>query len=77
MADEKILKKITAIEKTLTKQAVVLDEHVKRSTMLEQIVLPMQEKMAEFTGSVKFVKFMFTILGSLAAIVETVRLFWR
>lgn len=42
--DEKLDKlddRLNSIDVTLAKQSVILDEHVKRSTMLEEMVKPM------------------------------------
>lgn len=42
---DKVVDSISNINITLAKQAVVLEEHVKRSTMLEGIVTPIKKRM--------------------------------
>ncbi len=52
----------------LKKQAEVLEVHVKRSTMLEEAIKPLQRHVSMTEGIVKFI----SMLGVLAAITEAV-----
>ena len=55
------------------KQQVILDEHVKRSTMLEEKMVPIEKHVAMVNGAVKFIG----LLGVLAAISEAIILAFR
>lgn len=70
---DRIVEKIDKIEDVLVKQEVNLarltvsvEEHVKRSDRLEEIVLPIQKKMTYLDGVLKFLG----LLGVLVAIAE-------
>jgi len=65
--------KLCAIDITLGKQSVILDEHVKRTDTLQGMVNDHQEVMSGLNGVVKFFKF----IGVLAGIVECIRLFFH
>ena len=62
---------LSNINITLAKQSVILEEHVRRSTLLEEQVKPMQDKMHEIKGAVLFVK----VIGWIVAVLETLRHF--
>lgn len=69
---KKRLKRIEAhlgsIDVTLAKQSVILEEHVKRSNMLEDKLEPVERHVAMMQGGVKLTGLMAVILGVVKAI---------
>lgn len=72
MDEKRIHDKLDRIESTLSKQEVTLarltvsvEEHVKRSNMLEDALKPIQTHVSMVQGAVKLI----SILGVLAAII--------
>lgn len=63
---DKILENISRIDVTLARQNVTLEEHVRRTELLEDQVRPIGHKIAMFEGALKLLG----VLGILAAIVE-------
>ena len=55
----------------LKKQSEILEIHVRRSTMLEEAIKPLQKHVSMTEGVIKFI----SMLGVLAAITEAVILF--
>lgn len=51
---DKIVEKISDIDITLAKQSVILDEHVKRTNMLEAKIQPIEKHMIMLNGVLKF-----------------------
>jgi hypothetical protein len=66
---DKLDEHLARIDITLTKQSVILDEHQKRSTNLEERMEPIEEHIQGLKGVVKFLK----MLGIVAAILEAAR----
>lgn len=66
---DKISDRLLNIDTTLAKQAVILEEHIKRTDLLEKQVAPMQDRMKEFKGAVSLIK----IVSVLVAVAEGVR----
>jgi hypothetical protein len=61
-----ITSRLSSIDSTLVKQSVILDEHVKRTTQLENRVRPVENHVAMISGVTKFIG----LIAVLAAIVE-------
>lgn len=52
---DKIADKITNIDTTLVKQQVILDEHVRRTNLLEEQVRPIERHVHMMQGAMKFI----------------------
>ncbi len=65
---DKIDQRINNIDVTLSSQAEVLKEHVRRTNLLEEQIRPIQKHVAMVDGITKFIG----ILGILAGIAEAV-----
>lgn len=61
---------VHAIDITLAKQQVSLDDHISRTEMLEEQTKTLRENQIEFKGAVSFIK----IIGVLAAIAEAIHM---
>lgn len=58
-----IQKNISSINITLAKQAVILEEHSRRSTALENIVSPINDKVNMALGALALLGILSTLLG--------------
>lgn len=58
-----IEKHLVSIDVTLAKQSVILEEHVKRSNMLEDKLQPVERHVAMIQGAVKLISLLAVILG--------------
>lgn len=58
--------KITSIDVTLAKQSVILEEHVKRSNLLEEKMEPLEKHVHMVNGVSKFL----VLVGVLVAVIE-------
>ncbi len=65
---DKVVDSISEINVTLARQAVSLEEHIKRSNMLEAKMVPVERHVAMVNGALKFVG----LLGVLAGILEVI-----
>lgn len=63
---KKINRKLEELHVVTVRQQVILDEHVKRSNMLEAKMAPVERHVAMVSGAIKFIGF----LGVIAAIIE-------
>jgi len=63
---DKVIEHIANIDTTLAKQSVILDEHVKRSTQLEDRMEPVEKHVVMINGVLKFLG----LLAAIAAIIE-------
>ena len=77
MEDQKFEKKLDAISEklqsidvTLAKQHVVLDEHIRRTEILENRIDPIEKNSLMFYGFIKFLGIPIGLLTTLAAITE-------
>lgn len=69
-----IAKDISEINVTLAKQAVILEEHVRRTNLLESRLTPIEHDVSMIHGIVKFIGF----IAVLATIIEmTIKLVFR
>lgn len=68
-----ITEKISSIDVTLAKQSVILDEHVKRSTQLENRMEPVEKHVNMINGAFKLIG----LMATLAAIAECIILVSR
>lgn len=62
---DKISENIASIDVTLAKQSVILDEHVKRSNLLEAKLLPVEKHVAMVQGALKLLGVISIIIGLL------------
>jgi hypothetical protein len=65
---DKLNDKLSIIDTTLVKQQTILDEHVRRTNILEERFEPVEEHVNSLKSIVRFFKF----LGVIAAIVEMI-----
>lgn len=63
---DKIADNISEINVTLAKQSVILDEHVKRSNLLEAKMVPLEKHVTMVNGVLKF----FGLIAVFASIIE-------
>jgi Na+/phosphate symporter len=68
-----IQKNISEINVTLAKQAVSLEEHIRRTKNLEDRVEPIETHVKGVAGIIKF----FSILATIATIAEVLSVFFR
>ncbi len=61
-----VVERLSSIDITLAKQHVSLDEHIKRTAMLENALEPIKKHVNMVQGALKFI----TALAAIAAIVE-------
>ena len=59
--------RLNNIDVTLAKQSVILTEHVKRSTMLEEQLKPVQKHVAMVDGALRLLGILLVIAGVIAA----------
>ena len=62
--------RIQSIDVTLAKQHVILDEHIRRTGLLEKRVEPVEKNMVMFQGFLKFLGMPIGLLTTIAAITE-------
>lgn len=67
---DKIAEHISEINITLAAQKVTLDEHVRRSTALEAIVIPLQGEANMIKGALALIGILATIAGIAVALVS-------
>lgn len=60
---DKVVDSISDINVTLAKQSVILDEHVKRTNLLEAKVEPIQRHVTMVNGVVKFIGLIGIFIG--------------
>jgi hypothetical protein len=65
---DKVYDKLSELNTITVKQQVILDEHVKRSTMLEDKMVPVEKHVARVDGALKLVG----LIGVIAAIAESI-----
>lgn len=63
---DKLSEKITSIDVTLAKQSVILEEHVKRTNLLEAKIEPIEKHVAMVHGVLKFMG----IIGVFVGLIE-------
>lgn len=64
---------ISDIKVTLATQQVILAEHTRRSTLLEDQVKPLRDHLTQLKGVINFIK----VVGIIAGIAEAARLIWK
>jgi hypothetical protein len=64
---DKVVEHIGSIDVTLAKQSVILDEHIRRTNILEKKFEPVEEHVASVHTSLKTLKFALKILAILGA----------
>lgn len=60
---DKIVESISEINITLAKQSVILDEHVKRSNLLEAKMAPLEKHVVMINGVLKFLGLIAVFVG--------------
>ena len=61
--------KLADIDKTLTRNTVSLEDHVRRTNLLEEKLAPVEKHVAMIQGIVKFIALMGVLLGIAKAVV--------
>ena len=72
---DKLFDKISAIEVTLGYQHQSLEEHIRRTQILEEKVAPLEETMHMMSGAIKVGSMALICISALAAICEIIRTF--
>lgn len=70
---DKALEHIASIDVTLAKQAIILDEHIKRTNLLEAEVKPIKKHVDMVEGAIKLIMLLGVVIGIAEAIVH---IFW-
>lgn len=65
---DKVVEKISSIDVTLAKQSVILDEHVRRSNLLEAKMVPLEKHVSMVNGALKLIG----VLALFATIAEVI-----
>jgi len=55
---DKILESVSAIEVTIAKQQIILDEHIKRTKQVEDELVPIKAYYNQVLGAIKLVGFL-------------------
>lgn len=66
---DKIAEHMAAMNVTLGKQSVILDEHIRRTNLLESKIEPVEKHVQRVEGAIKLL----SLLGILGAIIEAAR----
>lgn len=66
---DKIVEKISNIDVTLAKQSVILEEHVRRTNLLEQKIEPIENHVAMVNGALKLLGVLAMIFGLVEVII--------
>lgn len=67
---DKITEKIASIDVTLAKVQVNVDEHVRRSTNLEDRVVPLETQLAMLNGALKLLGVLAMVVGLIAGFLK-------
>jgi len=70
---DKIVDKLGAIDSTLAAQHVTLQEHTRRSTLLEEDMKPIKKHVNMVEGAIKFIG----LVGIIATIVEAIHMMFK
>jgi len=62
---DKMIEKTASIDVTLAKQSVILDEHVKRSNLLEAKLAPVERHVAVVHGILKLIGVLTALVGAI------------
>ena len=68
---DKISDRMNSVDVTLAKQSVILEEHVKRSTMLESRMEPVERHVSMVKGAAKLLAGLGTLAGLLKGYLKT------
>lgn len=67
---DKIIEKVNTIDVTLAKQQVTLDEHVRRTNLLEEKMEPVEKHVTIVNGCLKIIAALGTIIGLIHGILK-------
>ncbi len=65
-----VVDKVSSLDATTKVQQTILDEHVRRSTMLEDQIKPIQKHVDRIEGALKFIGALALLAGMAAAVTE-------
>lgn len=65
--------RMSSIDKTLVKQQVILDEHIRRTSNLEERVEPLETHKKHFDGVMRFIGGLSVILGLIASVLKILK----
>lgn len=69
---DKIVDNICAINITTAKQAISLEEHIKRTNILEGKIVPLEENHAMAKGILKLIGFLAIFFGAIEALLRLI-----
>lgn len=69
---DSISEKITNIDVTLAKQSVVLEEHIRRTNLLEEKLAPVEKHVHMVNGALKAIGFIAIALGVVEGILKLI-----
>lgn len=70
---DKVIDKISSIDTTLATQSIILAEHVKRSTQLENRVEPIERHVNMVNGALKLIGLIGIVASIVAAVVTVIK----
>lgn len=70
---DKIVEHVSSIDVTLAKQHESLKDHIRRSDLLEQKLIPVEKHVAMMQGALKLIGLMATLAGIAAAVIEMLK----
>lgn len=68
----KISSDISSINVTIGKQHVSLEEHIRRTNLLEEKIIPLEEKQSEMRGIIKLAGFFMGAITAIAAVIDVI-----
>lgn len=69
---DKVLDKQNSMDITLAKQSVILEEHVKRTNLLEAKIVPIEKHVAMVHGALKFLGFVALFVGIIEGLLKII-----
>lgn len=62
-----------AVEAVLIKHGIILDEHIKRTELLEEHIAPVQAALSEFKGVVRMIKVLAVMAGAAESVIAVLK----
>lgn len=71
---DKIIDRINNIDVTLGKQSIILEEHIKRTNLLESKIIPIEKHVIILNGILKFLGVIAIFVGMIEGVLKIVGL---
>jgi hypothetical protein len=69
---DKIVDKICSIDVTLVKQSIILEEHIKRTNLLEDKIEPIEKHVIMVNGVLKFLGIVAIFIGIIEGLIKII-----